>query len=107
LILLEIGDETELTAEPKLEEEVFVGVALKITLSGLLQGTLNSKLIKKKLYLTRHVSPSPLGYWAWALVIGVDAKLASESETNIAAIITNENNFLDIKVCINNFEFRV
>jgi hypothetical protein len=107
IIPLETVEDPELIVELTLDEEELVGVALNNTSRGLLHGTLNSKFIKKKLYLTTHVRSSPFGNWDWALAIGVFAKLASESETNIAAIITNENSFLDIKVCINNFGFRV
>jgi hypothetical protein len=96
LITLDNGDDSD--EELKLEE--LIGLALNTALSGLLHGTLNSIFIKKKLYLTKQVKPSPVAVALWALAVGVLIKLDNVNETSIAAIITNVDSFLVIKFCI-------
>jgi hypothetical protein len=63
---LETAD--ELLTDDELDE-LLLGVALKITLRGLLHGIVKSKLIAKKLYCTLHVNPSP-DVKVWALALG-------------------------------------
>jgi hypothetical protein len=58
LLKAELENTDELLTDDELDE-LLLGVALKITLRGLLQGIVKSKLIAKKLYCTLHVNPSP------------------------------------------------
>jgi hypothetical protein len=79
------------------ELEIPLGVASKNTLSGLLQGTLNSTLIAKKLYATLQLRPLPF-VRVWALVVGVIAKLMNDKDT--AARAARDKNLFFVKLCI-------